>query len=75
MSKYDEFDLDIRKTEGGSARGPIEMSIMASCMAGVCDTTLVTTTCKEQSCMCTATQQEDCSNTCSACHSYCGGVC
>ena len=75
MAKYDEFDLDIRKTEESVARGPIEMSIMQSCLAGVCDTSTVTTTCPYLSCMCTATQQDDCSNTCSACHSYCGGAC
>lgn len=75
MSKYDEFDLDIQKTEVSVAGGPVTTSVLASCVAGVCDTTLYTVTCLDHSCGCTATQQDDCSNTCSACHSYCGGVC
>lgn len=75
MSKYDDFDLDIQRVNETASAAPVLQSLAASCLPGICDTTTYTTTCRDMSCMCTATMQEDCSNTCSACHSYCGGVC
>lgn len=75
MAKYDEFDLDIQRAGEAVAGGPVINSLAGSCVVTVCDSFWITTTCPDLSCMCTATQQDDCSNTCSACHSYCGGVC
>jgi len=75
MAKYDEFDLDIQRAGEAVAGGPVINSMLGTCLVNICDTTFYSLTCPQDSCMCTATQQDDCSNTCSACHSYCGGAC
>ena len=75
MAKYDEFDLDVPKIKESAGGRVDEASMMASCLLTICDLCPVSTLCPEMSSMCTATQQDNCSNTCSACHSYCGGVC
>ena len=68
MSKYDEFDLDIRKNadtvnDAGDARSGLECATWSICV----DLTISVVLSQG----CTGT----CDQTLSACHSYCGNAC
>lgn len=82
MSKYDEFDLDIRKNadtvnDAGDARSGLEcatwsicvdLTISVLCLSAVLMAAQMRTTPSQG---CTGT----CDQTLSACHSYCGNAC
>ncbi len=79
MSKFDEFDLDINKKGHNEDSGVNPKSYTA---AGICDTSTVTMASCDHTCVdcvtetCTPCASDGCSgNTCSNCHSYCGGAC
>ena len=83
MSKYDEFDLDIRKNadtvnDAGDARSGLECATWSICVdltisvvLSQCCTDGCTDACTTPSQGCTGT----CDQTLSACHSYCGNAC
>lgn len=83
MVNFDDFDLDVRKIKGNTevepkATTPIYttlMTAMTCTMPAVCDTSAATVSCDVTCWGCTATQADCSADTCSACHSYCGGAC
>ena len=75
MSKYDEFDLDIRKNadtvnDAGDARSGLECATWSICV-DLTISVVLSQCCTTPSQGCTGT----CDQTLSACHSYCGNAC
>ncbi len=72
MGKFDEFDLDIKRSGNGSVGGersdPTTFVTVISCDPS-CINCILTDTCG------TDVTVKNCSDTCSNCHSYCGGAC